>query len=369
MRKNQQSKYFLKRLCAIPLAVLTFLFLNFAKINSDWTEKRYSQTIYPNFKKIIGFIPSKFSFSFFEFIILISVIMTIVSLAYFIYSLKSKRSSRQFIIYRFLTGIIAVVCSFYIIFTFTCGLNYYRYSFIHYLDYDKYEPTQADLEEMIIYYGSKLDVEKINLSNQLSYSFDKSAKESVIAMNELAKAYPILGEVDYFQPKALVSSKFFSKAGIAGLFFPFTYESNINVAIPNYMIPATMTHELAHQAGFMSEDEANFIAYLACVKSNDTQIRYSGYFFAFTQSIVRLKKIDSKKANDLESRLSDSVKTDLNLYRNYLKSQAGLIQTISLKMNNRYLKANNQSNGVKDYNQVVSLLLLDFHKNYARDPS
>lgn len=295
--------------------------------------------------------------------------MTIVSLAYFIYSLKSKRSSRQFIIYRFLTGIIAVVCSFYIIFTFTCGLNYYRYSFIHYLDYDKYEPTQADLEEMIIYYGSKLDVEKINLSNQLSYSFDKSAKESVIAMNELAKAYPILGEVDYFQPKALVSSKFFSKAGIAGLFFPFTYESNINVAIPNYMIPATMTHELAHQAGFMSEDEANFIAYLACVKSNDTQIRYSGYFFAFTQSIVRLKKIDSKKANDLESRLSDSVKTDLNLYRNYLKSQAGLIQTISLKMNNRYLKANNQSNGVKDYNQVVSLLLLDFHKNYARDPS
>lgn len=135
------------------------------------------------------------------------------------------------------------------------------------------------------------------------------------------------------------------------------------------MIPATMTHELAHQAGFMSEDEANFIAYLACVKSNDTQIRYSGYFFAFTQSIVRLKKIDSKKANDLESRLSDSVKTDLNLYRNYLKSQAGLIQTISLKMNNRYLKANNQSNGVKDYNQVVSLLLLDFHKNYARDPS
>lgn len=219
MRKNQQSKYFLKRLCAIPLAVLTFLFLNFAKINSDWTEKRYSQTIYPNFKKIIGFIPSKFSFSFFEFIILISVIMTIVSLAYFIYSLKSKRSSRQFIIYRFLTGIIAVVCSFYIIFTFTCGLNYYRYSFIHYLDYDKYEPTQADLEEMIIYYGSKLDVEKINLSNQLSYSFDKSAKESVIAMNELAKAYPILGEVDYFQPKALVSSKFFQKLELRDSFF------------------------------------------------------------------------------------------------------------------------------------------------------
>ena len=55
-----------------------------------------------------------------------------------------------------------------------------------------------------------------------------------------------------------------SYANIGGMFFPFTMESNINVDNPFFVVPWTMAHELAHQCGFMREDEANFIAYLAC---------------------------------------------------------------------------------------------------------
>ena len=55
-----------------------------------------------------------------------------------------------------------------------------------------------------------------------------------------------------------------SYADIAGMYFPFTVESNINADGPFFTIPATMGHEMAHQCGFMREDEANFIGYLAC---------------------------------------------------------------------------------------------------------
>ena len=38
-----------------------------------------------------------------------------------------------------------------------------------------------------------------------------------------------------------------------------------------------MCHELSHLKGFLLEDEANFIGYLACVGSDDAFFRYSGY--------------------------------------------------------------------------------------------
>ena len=44
-----------------------------------------------------------------------------------------------------------------------------------------------------------------------------------------------------------------------------------------YNIPHTICHELSHLRGFMREDEANFIGFLACIGSEDPEYRYSGY--------------------------------------------------------------------------------------------
>ena len=42
-------------------------------------------------------------------------------------------------------------------------------------------------------------------------------------------------------------------------------------------IPSTMCHELAHLRGYIFEDEANFIGYLACIQAEDEFFRYAGY--------------------------------------------------------------------------------------------
>ena len=47
--------------------------------------------------------------------------------------------------------------------------------------------------------------------------------------------------------------------------------------MPYYNIPHTICHELSHLKGFMREDEANFIGYLACIGSDSPDFRYSGY--------------------------------------------------------------------------------------------
>ena len=59
-----------------------------------------------------------------------------------------------------------------------------------------------------------------------------------------------------------------------------------------YNIPHTICHELSHLKGFMREDEANFIGYLACIRSDDPMFRYSGYLTGWIYAGNALAKAD-----------------------------------------------------------------------------
>ncbi len=80
----------------------------------------------------------------------------------------------------------------------------------------------------------------------------------------------------YPRPKPLFFSDFMCQQYMCGYYFPFSMEANYNDVMFALNIPATMCHELAHLRGFIYEDEANFIAYLACMQSDDAFFRYAG---------------------------------------------------------------------------------------------
>lgn len=62
-----------------------------------------------------------------------------------------------------------------------------------------------------------------------------------------------------------------------GYYFPFSMEANYNKVAYVTNLPVTMCHELAHLKGYIQEDEANFIGFLACISSDDLLFQYSGY--------------------------------------------------------------------------------------------
>ena len=69
------------------------------------------------------------------------------------------------------------------------------------------------------------------------------------------------------------------------MFSPFTIEANYNQDIPDYEIPYTVCHELAHLKGWIREDEAGFIAYLACRESQEPALQYSGTLNALSYAM------------------------------------------------------------------------------------
>ena len=65
--------------------------------------------------------------------------------------------------------------------------------------------------------------------------------------------------------------------------------------MPIVEIPFTMLHELSHTVGFMREDEANFIAWLAGRESDSPIIRYSTFVCALNHCMNALYSADENK--------------------------------------------------------------------------
>ncbi|MBQ3692359.1 MAG: DUF3810 family protein, partial [Clostridia bacterium] len=107
------------------------------------------------------------------------------------------------------------------------------------------------------------------------YNGDVS-KDVKAALNNLSDEFPRL-QGYYPNAKPVMGSYFMYQAGIIGVYFPFTMEANYNTYTSVTYTPEVIAHELSHLKGYIYEDEANFIAYLACINSDNDMLKYSGY--------------------------------------------------------------------------------------------
>jgi len=148
--------------------------------------------------------------------------------------------------------------------------------------------------------------------------------------------------------------------GITGIYFPFTGEANINIAIPDLYLPSTTLHEMAHQRGYANEDEANFIAYLASVYHPDVDFKYSGYILALNHTANELYSTDYDTYIKLSKNISNDVLADLQYNNEFWQKYSGKIDEISNKFNDSYLKANGVKDGTASYRKIVDLLLTHY---------
>lgn len=365
------EKYLLKRMLLLVPGIGAVVLTAYAQNNPEWTEQVFSRSVYPMLSSAVGFLPSLVGFSVAEWLLVLFVLLSVGYIIYYVRTFIVEKDDRGMVAYRGLVGAIAIVCVLYFSFTVLCGLNYYRYTFASYTGYDlesvdhNESARTEQLERLCTELAQGMDAEREQLGDDadLYYpeagEFEEYARQSVTAVQMLAKRYPVLDRPLYSTPKPVVLSGLMSDAGIGGVFVPFTMESNINTDTPFFTTPSTMAHELAHQCGFMREDEANFIAYLACMETDDPLMRYSGYLLAFDHSISALRKVDPESASKIMSGLSQAVQHDMEQRRQFWTQHDGVISDISHSANDVYLKANSQADGVSSYGRMVELLLAE----------
>ena len=150
-------------------------------------------------------------------------------------------------------------------------------------------------------------------------------------------------------------------------------EANYNDVMHILNFPATMCHELAHLRGYIYEDEANFIGYLACVESEDDFFRYAGYLSVLVYLNNDLYKAwkEERAAYEEAAAVVQPVAVDAQVWEDNIFVTAeeweringkALINTeIVNKVADAFIDANLKVNGIADgkisYSRVVRLLL------------
>ena len=169
----------------------------------------------------------------------------------------------------------------------------------------------------------------------------------------------------YVTPKYLKCSEFFSQQYIMGYYFPFSMEANINSVMYITNVAPTVCHELAHTNGFIFENDANMIGYLACIQSDDTFLQYCGYLSVLNYVNNDFYKSVNKSTYKKHVRISDRVADD-NVFLTREDWQAvektavvktSTVKKVSNNFLNTNLKLNGVDEGIQQYNEVVNLLL------------
>lgn len=155
---------------------------------------------------------------------------------------------------------------------------------------------------------------------------------------------------------------------IAGVYFPFTGEAHVNVAMPAPELPFTACHELAHRRGIAREDEASFASWLACRAHPDAQFRYSGALNAATHALYALADVDKQRALDLlvALRAEPGVARDLDAVSEFWSGWKGPVGVMSHAVNDAYLVSQGEEEGVESYGRMVDLLLAERQARAAK---
>ena len=191
-------------------------------------------------------------------------------------------------------------------------------------------------------------------------------KKAISDMQALGETYDVL-QGFYPMPKPLYFSDFVSQQYMLGYYFPFSMEANYNHVAYVTNLPVTMCHELAHLKGYIQEDEANFIGFLACISSDDLLFQYSGYL-----SVLNYVNNDFYEAigEDYERYMAE-VQIDRQVYEDavFVRKEdwdriekeavvdTEVVDAVSTGFVETSLKLNGVDDGMVAYSRVVGLLL------------
>ncbi|MBH1941580.1 DUF3810 domain-containing protein [Mobilitalea sibirica] len=362
----------LKRIYLLILLPVSLILTVVARNSSFFAEQVFARYIYKWISQIISLITGILPFSLAEILVLLLPFAVFLLFIRFLYRFIKKKNERKTIL---LKGILNILCSVSVLlflFTIFAGINYHRYSFSHYAKLEVRESSVDELyalTESLAIQANELRA-KVPVTDeegvfQLSESNYQLAKKAEQAMRQLSKEYSVLGG-RYGKAKPIMLSSVMSYTEITGIFIPFTMEANVNVDIPDYTIPATMLHEMAHLRGFMREDEANYIAYLAGMESDSVEIKYSSTMLALTIARNALYKQSPDLYFKVMNQCSKEVLKDIRANVEYwVEYEDTVVSTVANKVNDTYLKANAQADGVKSYGRMLDLLLAKYRKDHA----
>jgi len=337
----------------IALALANFLLMQFAN-HPQAVERYYSQGLYPAICWVLHPVFNLFPFSVGDVLYTLVVAYLLFAFGRFIVLLfKGRFKLMALLTLRFIISIQIAVLVFYIFW----GMNYFRPSAGERLNLRDTSYTTVHL----ILVTSRL-IDSANLYRASLTVADTTQSNDAIFATAINAARKISADSANFRTyspkiKSSLLTPLMNYVGTSGYYNPWTSEAQLNYQMPYFERPMVACHEMAHQTGYGAEDEASFAGYLTALTSKDRLLRYSAYHYAVDECMRALRRRDTTIYKEVKKCISPQVRHDLITERMYWFSFHGKAGMISGMIYDDFLKANNQPQGMRTYDQMVLLLM------------
>lgn len=327
------------------IGIITFGCVRYSIYHPEAVEKYYSSGIYPVIADSISFFSNLITVSLWD---IFWIVLTLIVITGVILVIIRKLSLKLYLL-RFAQ----MASIFYTLFYLTWGLNYFRPSMDERLGWVSSRIDEAQFKIVLdsLIAGTNRNYCETDYSDYPV--LETSIEESYFVWSkQLGLRWPTGKRM----PKTILISSLFAKSGISGYFGPLFNEVHVN----HYQLPVdyafTVAHEKAHQFGIANEAEANMAAFIVCTGSGDRRVRYSGYLHIMMYFLEDAMQLNDY--HDFIKKIDKDVRDDLSFRRSYydnLRNKS--MERLQDSANDTYLRTQHIEKGIKNYNQVVSLIM------------
>jgi hypothetical protein len=246
-------------------------------------------------------------------------------------------------------SLVAIVSIVYLGFLVLWGLNYRRVPLEAKLAYD---PARVTLDST--FRLGEIAVEQVNLLEPAKTPHSPYSREAT--MPAFADAQRKLGArwtARTAMPKRSAVSWYLRYAGVDGMVDPLFLEIILNPDVLPVEQPFTLAHEWAHLAGYADESDANFVAWLTCIRA-DSAAQYSGWLEAYRYADAALPR---ERRRELQRRLSPAVVADLRAISARLGRANPVVSGFARNVYDTYLRAQGVDEGLASYSAMLRLMV------------
>lgn len=356
-RKSSVPVFSVVMFILAALCGIIYLFQRLIPSFADFFNDHISSVI----RRVLAYLTCWFPFSLSEILLILLPVAAVLLIVFVI----RRRCDTWRDAGVFCLTILSVVALLFNLFVLTFSAGYYGASLDKKLGIERQQIKKEEL-----YHTAMILVQEVNEacgqldydgngSSEMPYSYGQMNRNLLDAYDAVHAEYSFIDSY-YSRVKPVMLSRAMSYTHITGVYTFFTGEANINVHFPDYTIPYTAAHELAHQRGIAREEEANFVAFLVCSKSDDAYIRYSGYLYLLEFVMNALRSADKELYLEVYVALLPQVHEEWKAYNEfYQQFENSVASQISGAVNDAYLQSQGTI-GQRSYGLVVDLAVAYF---------
>ena len=327
----------------------------------------YNQGLFKYWTIGMRWLFGRIPFALGELIYFIFFIVLIINIIRYFISIKSFNQIKRNIGIKLLK-VIWLSIRLFVVFQLIWGLNYLQPDPTNAFNIKVQIPknvqiAQIEINQLTNELIQELNQTKLELSSLkgVEPNFALTVAKVQYAYGSISKAYPKLQLQNQSVKKAIFPT-LGDYIGYLAFYQPITAEAIVRSDLPILTQPYTIAHEMAHQLGYASETEANFIAFVVATEADDPMFKYSMLLQMFTYAqdaqlllLAGTKGFDAWKAQIAKNKalLSPAVIKDRAEIKAFFAARADKQIQASNQLYDQFLKWNQQAAGLDSYADVL----------------